>query len=271
MIQDLADLLKRGIRVALIYGDADYLCNWLGGQAVAFAIADTLPNYPWPATVDESGTSQSLSYSAGFAKAGYADIVINDSYVGGAVRQYGNLSFSRIYDAGHFIPYDQPETAFQVFARALYGKDLALGLEVDLGTFTSNGTENATYTNTIPDAPEPTCWIRSWNSSCSDEDMQAMRDDKGVAEFGIFYRNEDDVVRPSKTVEAGVPGAPMITPAGSSGADDEESGSSTFALTGLYTATVSPRPSRGASLRAAELGPGAGMGLLGLAVLGLMA
>lgn len=41
------------------------------------------------------------SSSARFRAAGYASISTNDSYVGGVVRQHGNLSFSRVFDAGH--------------------------------------------------------------------------------------------------------------------------------------------------------------------------
>lgn len=36
-LEDLQDLLSRPIRVALIYGDADYACNWFGGEAVSLA------------------------------------------------------------------------------------------------------------------------------------------------------------------------------------------------------------------------------------------
>lgn len=36
-----------------------------------------------------------------FHDAKYAEIQTNESYTGGLVRQFGNLSFSRVYDAGH--------------------------------------------------------------------------------------------------------------------------------------------------------------------------
>ena len=39
--------------------------------------------------------------SNNFRHAGYAMIQTNKTYVGGFVRQYGNLSFSRILQAGH--------------------------------------------------------------------------------------------------------------------------------------------------------------------------
>jgi carboxypeptidase C (cathepsin A) len=80
-LQKLGSLLDRGVKVALVYGDRDYQCNWLGGEAVSLAIESKL--------------------SSEFKKAGYADIQTNSSYVGGFVRQYGNLSFSRVFQAGH--------------------------------------------------------------------------------------------------------------------------------------------------------------------------
>lgn len=248
MVQDLADLLKLGVRVALIYGDADYICNWFGGQAVAFAIANALPSFPYATSVGATGEGQPSSYASGFAQAGFADIVVNDSYVGGAVRQYGNLSFSRVYDAGHFVPYYQPETAFQIFARVIFGNDLSTAADVDLSTFVSNGTANATYTNSVPDAPESTCWVRNWNSSCDQDDTDAMRKGKGLVQNGIYYQDASSVVLPSTSVAAGIPGSPMTTPT-SSASKSKSTESSTTALTGYYTATGTPKPRKGAATK----------------------
>jgi len=52
-----------------------------------------------------------------FADAGYAPVIVNDTYIGGQVRQYGNLSFTRVYEAGHEVPAYQPETAYRIFTR----------------------------------------------------------------------------------------------------------------------------------------------------------
>ena len=237
-INDLASLLTMGVRVALIYGDADFLCNWYGGEAISFAVAAALPEYP-PATYAEPGSSAPPSYAAGFPAAGYADIVVNKTYVGGAVRQYGNLSFSRIYNAGHFVPYFQPETAFTVFTRVIDGSDISLGDEINLSDFGSNGTANATYTTSASYSPTPTCWVRAWNQSCSEDDTSVMLDGSGVVVNGIFFQKKKETTSglPSSSVVAGVPGNPIssIKSAHSS------------ALTGVYTATGTPSPSSGAA------------------------
>ena len=235
MIEDLAALLSMGIRVALIYGDADYICNWYGGQAVSLAIAALVTDYP-PPTVVPPGETPPPAYSIGFPSSGYAEIVTNSTYVGGAVRQFGNLSFSRIYDAGHFIPYFQPETAFTVFTRIIQGTDISTGEGIDLSTFGSTGPANATYANTATYSPSPTCWVRASNQSCSDDDTNEMLAGAGVVANGIFYSKKDDTSSglPSTSVTAGVPYHPMTTGNGA-------------ALTGVYTATGTPKQSGRAS------------------------
>lgn len=80
-LANLGYLLNKGSKVALVYGDRDYQCNWVGGEAISVAIESDI-------TTD-------------FKQAGYADIETNASYIGGFVRQVGNLSFSRVFQAGH--------------------------------------------------------------------------------------------------------------------------------------------------------------------------
>jgi carboxypeptidase C (cathepsin A) len=81
--EDLADLLEDGIKVTLVYGDRDYACNWYGGELLSLAIP--------------------YANATSFAEAGYVDLVVNDTYIGGQTRQYGNLSFTRVYEAGHEV------------------------------------------------------------------------------------------------------------------------------------------------------------------------
>ncbi|KAL9112987.1 MAG: hypothetical protein Q9227_002852 [Pyrenula ochraceoflavens] len=106
-IEDLETLLDLPVRVSLIYGDADYICNWLGGQAVSLAA-----NY--------SGSAQ-------FAAAGYTPMLV-DGVEYGETREYGNFSFTRVYEAGHEVPYYQPLASLQLFNRTINGYDTATGM-----------------------------------------------------------------------------------------------------------------------------------------------
>ena len=225
-ISQMAYLLTLGVRVALIYGDRDYICNWLGGEAVSFSIAAQLPAY------------------APFYSAGYADIVVNNSYVGGAVRQYGNLSFSRIYDAGHLIPAYQPETAFTVFTRIIMGSDLSLGEPADLGTYRSNGPANATETSKAPDQLEPTCWLRNIPNSCTNDQVDMLQQGLGVVINGVLYNDSSEWKPPPSTVslQAGYPGTgPLSTMTIEAAPTGGSTVTSTSDVpTGVFTATGTP-------------------------------
>ncbi|KAI1370173.1 peptidase [Hypoxylon crocopeplum] len=126
LFQDLEALLDYGLRIALVYGDADYICNWMGGEAISLAV-----NY---------------TNTAEFATAGYAPFVVEEVEYGES-RQYGNFSFTRVYDSGHEVPYYQPKASLELFRRALLDLVLADGAEKVTATFKSEGTANATHTN----------------------------------------------------------------------------------------------------------------------------
>lgn len=79
-MEAVAYLLDNGVKVHMMYGDRDYACNWLGGEEVSLLI-------------NHNG-------SEGFRSAGYAPIVPIEGE-GGFVRQHGNYSFSRVFQAGH--------------------------------------------------------------------------------------------------------------------------------------------------------------------------
>jgi carboxypeptidase C (cathepsin A) len=82
----LEKLLEQNVRVVLYSGDADYICNWFGGEAVSLAV-----NY---------------THAAEFRAAGYAPFVVDGAEYA-AVRERGNFSFVRIYESGHQVPYFQ--------------------------------------------------------------------------------------------------------------------------------------------------------------------
>jgi carboxypeptidase D len=85
-------------------GDADYICNWLGVEAI---VDDINP--------------------AGYADAGFVNITTSDALVHGQVKQSDNAAFVRIYESGHEVPFYQPLVALEMFERVIKGQDVATG------------------------------------------------------------------------------------------------------------------------------------------------
>ncbi|THY32661.1 peptidase S10, serine carboxypeptidase [Aureobasidium pullulans] len=131
-LTDLEELLAQGLRISLFYGDADYICNWFGGEAISLAM-----NY---------------THSKEFAAAGYEPFTVDGTEYG-EVRQYGNFSFLRIYDAGHEVPYYQPQAALALFNRTLNHWNIADGTEMVTANLTSYGSPNATHTQSFVPLP----------------------------------------------------------------------------------------------------------------------
>jgi carboxypeptidase D len=122
-IEDIRDLLHDNVTVMLYTGDADYNCNWIGGEAVAAEINPT-----------------------DFNKAGYRNISTSDNVVHGQVKQAGKFSFVRIYESGHEVPFYQPLAALEIFERAINGKDIATGkISVPHSGYVTKGTPKSTY------------------------------------------------------------------------------------------------------------------------------
>jgi carboxypeptidase D len=123
-IKDLRLLVEDGVTVALYAGDADYICNWIGVEAVAEEVA-----------VDR------------WDKAGYVNLSTSDGIVHGQVKQSGRFSFTRVYEAGHEVPFYQPLAALEMFDRAINGLDIATGT-VRMGAkscYHTKGTPKSTY------------------------------------------------------------------------------------------------------------------------------
>ena len=83
-------ILESGLEVLVYSGDKDFICNWRGGEA-------------WTNAVDWEGTAE-------FNSAPY-NVWEVDGVAAGELKQYKNLKFLRIYDAGHMVPMDQPKVA----------------------------------------------------------------------------------------------------------------------------------------------------------------
>ncbi|ORY59274.1 serine carboxypeptidase [Pseudomassariella vexata] len=122
-VEDIRYLLSHNATVAIYAGDADFNCNWLGGEAVAEEIL-----------------------AAGFESAGYTDLLTSDGLVHGQVKQAGRFSFTRIYESGHMVPFYKPLAALELFGRAIRGLDLETGKEEVMGDgYLTKGSERSTY------------------------------------------------------------------------------------------------------------------------------
>ncbi|KAK5943830.1 hypothetical protein PMZ80_003111 [Knufia obscura] len=124
LLKDLEELLDSQVRVSLWYGDADWVCNWFGGEMLAL------------------GTNYTNAEE--FGAAGYAPLMVDNTHYGDT-REFGNFAFTRIFDAGHAMPFYQPEAAFAMFNRVINGKDTATGEHDLIHDYTTIGPSESTY------------------------------------------------------------------------------------------------------------------------------
>ncbi|KAE9974920.1 hypothetical protein EG327_008624 [Venturia inaequalis] len=159
-LEDLAYILDQGIKVALVYGDRDFACNWIGGEEVSLAVP--------------------YSNAQQFKNAGYASVQVNGTYEGGLVRQYGNFSFTRVFQAGHEVPAYQPETAYEIFRRTMGNLDIATGKTPTVHAgganvyATTGKMDTWAVKNKPPPAPEPICYTLSMSTTCSNDQIKAV-------------------------------------------------------------------------------------------------
>jgi carboxypeptidase C (cathepsin A) len=178
-LAQLGNLLDRGVKVALVYGDRDYQCNWLGGEALSLAINST--------------------QSSGFAAAKYAMVQTNASgHVGGLVRQHGNLSFARVFQAGHEVPYYQPETAYQIFNRVMFNQDVATGT-LDISSvdgYSSEGVDSAWTDDRgklVVDEEVAKCYVWDVLETCTPEQGKILASGRAITEDFVLvgYKSEN--------------------------------------------------------------------------------
>ncbi|KAL8988181.1 MAG: hypothetical protein Q9169_008598 [Polycauliona sp. 2 TL-2023] len=162
--RSIGDYARTDIRGGQIQDLAYLLDNGVGAETVSLQI-------PY------SGRSS-------FNSAGYAPIVTNSTYNGGVVRQYGNLSFARVFQAGHEIPSYQPETAYRIFNRAIFGQDLSTG-EVDTNSNSSYSSEGPSDSFAITQEPPineypPECYVLAISATCTEEEIELLENGGGL-------------------------------------------------------------------------------------------
>ncbi|CAG8975990.1 hypothetical protein HYALB_00011545 [Hymenoscyphus albidus] len=98
LLSTLSEVVQTGISVLIWAGDADWICNWFGNIITAEAV--------------------SYSQATAFKAKAVADFKVN-GVAKGTFKNVGNLSWLRIFGAGHEVMYYQPEVSLQVFKQIM--------------------------------------------------------------------------------------------------------------------------------------------------------
>ncbi|EHK26502.1 uncharacterized protein TRIVIDRAFT_133697, partial [Trichoderma virens Gv29-8] len=179
-LESLGRALDNGVHITLAYGDRDYACNWLGGEALSRSI----PHKNIQAFQD-----------AGYQAVCFPPMDTNERDRGGNgiasayVRQHGNLSFTRVLDSSHTINTDWPSVGFTLFNRTLTGTDTATGLiplrhqEEEKSIYSTQGPTSTWHIkNRLPiDSKEEQgmCYVLAL-SFCSDRQLNAYLSGRGT-------------------------------------------------------------------------------------------
>lgn len=154
-----------------MYGDRDYACNWVGGEGASLAVP--------------------YSRQSEFASAGYAPLLTADGF-SGFTRQFGNFSFSRVFQSGHEVPSYQPAAAWAIFNRATFGLDIATGLfETTDGYATAGPSSTWDVKNVAPERPESKCHVLK-PVTCSPEELKIMEGKVVVENYFVVGFIEDE-------------------------------------------------------------------------------
>ncbi|KAI8968842.1 Alpha/Beta hydrolase protein [Mycotypha africana] len=103
--QDIALTLASGVRVLIYVGDMDWICNWMG-------------NLAWTLEMEWSGKEE---YNQAPFESWYSDFTATQA---GESKTANNLTFLKIFDAGHMVPFDQPKNALDFVNKWLNGFSL---------------------------------------------------------------------------------------------------------------------------------------------------
>jgi Serine carboxypeptidase len=169
-------LIKQGVYVVMYTGDADYNCNWLGGEAVSKEIG-----------------------APGFSSAGYTNITTSDKIVHGQVKQSEEFAFVRIYESGHEVPFYQPLVSLEMFDRVINGKDIETGkTKLKPGKkYLTKGTAKSTYregNSTIqPDLVDTDC---TYNTTTNAPNPCKSSSDKRSLEKRTFIGHSTKLFKP---------------------------------------------------------------------------
>jgi carboxypeptidase C (cathepsin A) len=99
-------VVQSGIQTLIWAGDADWICNWYGGLA--------------------SAESLTYSGSAAFKKKAVSNYTV-DGVVGGTFKTEGNLSWLRVFGAGHEVCSVPGRLSLTLICREQSENEISLG------------------------------------------------------------------------------------------------------------------------------------------------
>jgi Serine carboxypeptidase len=185
------------------------------------------------------------------------------------VRQHGNFSFTRVYESGHEVPAYQPETAYAIFQRAMFNKDIPTGKfdtsAANSTTFTTTGPSDTwAIKNDVPESPEPTCYILS-PSSCTDDVLEAVIDGTAIIQdyivIGFENGTSTNVTIPSAFPTGSTVASSSSAPSGTESGNSKTTLSAT-ASAGAKSGATETRTSVGAQILVVGVAVFMGMMLL---------
>lgn len=117
----IESVLNQGIRVLHYAGDADYICNWV--WLLLFLSSFSFTNQLWFLYVAYEkkkygvhALTQNLKFNGSkLFNAEKLNPWIIQGKEAGQIQQSGLLTFIRVYQAGHEVPYYQPLNALGMF------------------------------------------------------------------------------------------------------------------------------------------------------------
>jgi len=90
---DVSALLSHGVKTLIYSGDQDFICNWRGGES-------------WTNKINWKKSTE-------FTNSPYLKWKVGQKEYG-ELKKVDNLTFLKVYGAGHMVPMDQPEAALEV-------------------------------------------------------------------------------------------------------------------------------------------------------------
>ncbi|KAF7373349.1 Carboxypeptidase [Mycena sanguinolenta] len=110
----LSELVNEGVRLLIYAGNADAMCDYIGNER-------------WLEALDSSFQREfSKAKPIPWITAGSGKLFGTVRSAGGGGFTAGNVTFATVFEAGHMVPFDQPEAALDLFSRWISNTPLSL-------------------------------------------------------------------------------------------------------------------------------------------------